>query len=204
MDAYANANIATDHRCRDSLTKLKMSARKLFIERGYHNTRPQDIARAAGLGHGTFYLHYKDKRECFFAFVEDARTEFLTFMRERVTHCDTIGSAITETLEAVYAFSDLNPRLLNAVTVDEALFDADGQRTPSAVQRWGIEWAELIRKGMHDHEIPAVCDPEIAGLAVVGAMYQCFQEGDRLGIAREQVIADVTQLLVRALTDKSG
>jgi AcrR family transcriptional regulator len=184
------------------LTKLKVSARKLFIERGYHNTRPQDIARTAGLGHGTFYLHYKNKRECFFAFVEDARAEFLTFMRARVVHCDTIGSAITETLEAVYAFSDQNPRLLNAVTVDEALFDADGQRTPSAVQRWGTEWAEMIRKEMYEQRIP-VCEPEIAGQAVVGAMYQCLQEGDRMGLAREQVITNVTQLLMRALADKS-
>ena len=38
----------------DSLTRLKVSARKLFVERGYHATRPQDIARDAGLGHGTF------------------------------------------------------------------------------------------------------------------------------------------------------
>jgi AcrR family transcriptional regulator len=48
---------------------LKFSARKLFVERGYHATRPQDIAREAGLGHGTFYLHYRDKRACFHAFI---------------------------------------------------------------------------------------------------------------------------------------
>ena len=59
----------------DSLIRLKSAARKLFVERGYHATRPQDIAREAGLGHGTFYLHYPDKRACFLAFVEDARQE---------------------------------------------------------------------------------------------------------------------------------
>src|SRR5262245_43854946 len=46
----------------ESLARLKAAARKLFIERGYDATRPQDIAKAAGLGHGTFYLHYPDKR----------------------------------------------------------------------------------------------------------------------------------------------
>src|ERR1700685_3459491 len=59
----------------ESLARLKAAARKLFVERGYHATRPQDIAREAGLGHGTFYLHYPDKRACFMAFVEEARQE---------------------------------------------------------------------------------------------------------------------------------
>src|SRR5215831_14210053 len=59
----------------ESLARLKQAARKLFVERGYDATRPQDIAREAGLGHGTFYLHYADKRACFLSFVEDARAE---------------------------------------------------------------------------------------------------------------------------------
>src|SRR3977135_4130861 len=59
----------------ESLARLKQAARKLFVERGYDATRPQDIAREAGLGHGTFYLHYPDKRACFLSFVEDARLE---------------------------------------------------------------------------------------------------------------------------------
>src|SRR5438874_12523430 len=68
----------------ESLAKLKRAARKLFVERGYHATRPQDIAREAGLGHGTFYLHFPDKRACFLAFVEDARAELDAYVRARV------------------------------------------------------------------------------------------------------------------------
>jgi AcrR family transcriptional regulator len=67
----------------ESLSKIKVAARKLFAERGYHATRPQDIAREAGLGHGTFYLHYPDKRACFLSFVEDARAELHEHIRGR-------------------------------------------------------------------------------------------------------------------------
>src|SRR5664279_1605040 len=66
----------------ESLSKIKSAARKLFVERGYDATRPQDIAREAGLGHGTFYLHYPDKRACFLAFVEEARQEMDVCLRE--------------------------------------------------------------------------------------------------------------------------
>ena len=67
----------------ESLARLKQAARKLFVERGYDATRPQDIAREAGLGHGTFYLHYPDKRACFLSFVEDARQELDAHLRAR-------------------------------------------------------------------------------------------------------------------------
>jgi len=35
----------TPRRKPESLAKIKKAARKLFVERGYHATRPQDIAR---------------------------------------------------------------------------------------------------------------------------------------------------------------
>jgi AcrR family transcriptional regulator len=61
----------------ESRKRLLAAARQLFVARGYHETRPQDISKAAGLGHGTFYLHFKDKRECFLAFVDEARTGWM-------------------------------------------------------------------------------------------------------------------------------
>src|SRR5215469_13300131 len=98
----------------ESLAKIKRAARKLFVERGYHGTRPQDIAREAGLGHGTFYLHYEDKRACFLAFVEDARSELYGFIRGRVGRSTSLEELIANTLDAIYDYSDANPGVLNA------------------------------------------------------------------------------------------
>src|SRR6204780_4410126 len=81
----------------ESLAKIKAAARKLFVERGYHATRPQDIAREAGLGHGTFYLHYTDKRACFLAFVEDARQELNEYVADARTE-GTLEERIAATL----------------------------------------------------------------------------------------------------------
>src|SRR5436190_24348637 len=93
----------------DSLARLKLAARKLFVERGYHATRPQDIAREAGLGHGTFYLHYPDKRACFLAFVEDARAELDEYLRERVTAGQSLEQTIAATLNAVFDYGEAHP-----------------------------------------------------------------------------------------------
>lgn len=39
------------------------AAATVFTERGYHATRVSDIAERAGVGQGTFYRHFSDKRQ---------------------------------------------------------------------------------------------------------------------------------------------
>ncbi len=50
--------------------RLLSAARELFASGGYDATRPQDIARAADLATGTFYVHFAVKMEDFLAFSE--------------------------------------------------------------------------------------------------------------------------------------
>src|ERR1700720_2109203 len=88
----------------DSLAKLKQAGRRLFVERGYHATRPQDIAREAGLGHGTFYLHFPDKKACFLAFVDDAREELDAYLRARRPLGGSIEHTIAAMLNAIYDY----------------------------------------------------------------------------------------------------
>jgi AcrR family transcriptional regulator len=60
-------------------------------------------------GHGTFYLHYPDKRACFLAFVEDARTELDEHVRPRVKP----GLSIEQTIAAMLnACSTMARRIL--------------------------------------------------------------------------------------------
>src|SRR3954471_21109329 len=96
-------------RKRESLARLKQAARKLFVERGYDATRPQDIAREAGLGHGTFYLHYPDKRACFLAFVTEARLELDRHVQMRRVSGSGLEHCIASTLTALYEYADSHP-----------------------------------------------------------------------------------------------
>src|ERR1051325_7529425 len=110
----------------ESLAKLKKSARRLFVERGYHATRPQDIAREAGLGHGTFYQHFPDKRACFLSFVEEARHELDAYVRTRLPQNASLESLIANTLNGIYDYAQSHPGVLNAAMTDEAVIDAEG------------------------------------------------------------------------------
>jgi AcrR family transcriptional regulator len=183
----------------ESLAKIKKAARKLFVERGYHATRPQDIAREAGLGHGTFYLHYPDKRACFLAFVEDAREELDDFVRARVGEHQSLEAVIGATLRAIYDYSESHPGVLGAAMSDELVIDAEGVQAIPLLERWGRDWAENIRRASSQGQVADLYDADIAGQAVLGAIHQAASEGARRGRSPDDVVRNLTLFLVRAL-----
>jgi len=58
---------------KDAGEKEKLAAlnKYLFAERGFHETKIADIAAAADVGVGTFYLHFETKDALFDALVDD-------------------------------------------------------------------------------------------------------------------------------------
>ena len=63
---------STPHNDDSELKRLQIinSAARLFSEQGFQNTRISDITDALGIGKGTFYLYFKDKRELFLECIE--------------------------------------------------------------------------------------------------------------------------------------
>lgn len=183
----------------ESLSRLKLAARKLFVERGYDATRPQDIAREAGLGHGTFYLHYPDKRACFLAFVEDARSELDAHLRTHRYSGATLEERIAATLNAIYEYADANPGVLRAAMTDECIIDAEGTDAQPLLMQWGAEWAEMIRTNADEGKANASFDAEIIGQAIVGALHHTSREAQRSGRSRAALIENLTRFLSRAL-----
>jgi len=183
----------------ESLAKIKKAARKLFVERGYHATRPQDIAREAGLGHGTFYLHYPDKRACFLAFVDDAREELDEYLTARRLPGQTLEQMIATALDAIYEYSESHPGVLNAAMTDEAIIDAEGVAAKPLLDRWGLDWGNTLGMLVEDGRAVSGYDAEIVGQAILGAIHQTATEAGRSGRDRETVVKNLTRFLVRAL-----
>jgi AcrR family transcriptional regulator len=183
----------------ESLAKIKKAARKLFVERGYHATRPQDIAREAGLGHGTFYLHYPDKRACFLAFVDDAREELDEYLTARRLPGQTLEQMIATALDAIFEYSESHPGVLNAAMTDEAIIDAEGVAAKPLLDRWGLDWGNTLGVLVEDGRAVNGYDAEIVGQAILGAIHQTATEAARTGRDREDVVKNLTRFLVRAL-----
>jgi AcrR family transcriptional regulator len=183
----------------ESLSKIKSAARKLFVERGYDATRPQDIAREAGLGHGTFYLHYPDKRACFLAFVEEARQEMDVHIRSARRPDQSLEQAIAATLDAIYDYSDSHPGVLRAAMTDAAVIDAGGGKDVPLTARWGEEWGEIIQGAAEEGRACTSYHAGIIGQAVAGALHQAALECARSQQCRKMLADNLTRFLLRAL-----
>jgi AcrR family transcriptional regulator len=183
----------------ESLARLKQAARRLFVERGYDATRPQDIAREAGLGHGTFYLHYPDKRACFLSFVEDARLELDDHVRARRAVDASLEQLIATTLTAIYEYADNHPGVLRAAMTDARVIDADGVEAQPLLMQWGQEWADMLRSVARDGNACRSYDADIIGQAIVGALHQASRESHRSGRSRDELVTNLTAFLTRAL-----
>jgi AcrR family transcriptional regulator len=188
-----------DGRKAGSRQRLLEAARQLFIEHGYHATRPQDIARLAELGHGTFYLHFADKRECFLAFAEASRAELERFVGARLAGIEGVEPQLRALLEALIDYAQRNPGVLRAAMTDLSVISNNAPEGESLVDRWVREWASRIRAGARVGALHADYDPDVVGHAVVGLIRGAAGYAIRRPAARDAAIETVARFLARAL-----
>ena len=177
--------------------RLLAAARTLFVSRGYHLTRPQDIARLAGVGYGTFYLYFDDKQACFLAFVAAARQELAQFLRPRLRGADRLDTYLADVIGGTLDYAAENPGVLRAATTDTSAVVA-GEEAADLPRRWAGEWTQLLLEAMRRGAVTSDYDLEIVGAIVVGAIGGAMAAAAR-GAARDAVIANAVRFLLRAL-----
>ncbi len=198
-DVSVGAAAGVSRRKQESRRKLMAAARKLFVERGYHDTRPQDISREAGVGHGTFYLHYEDKLDCFIAFADEAASELDAVLHAHLEGKGTLEEVVREILLATVEYSTANPGVLASSLTDvTVLWKGDmGRKAPAT--RWAEGWTAILDQMKQVGQVSADVDTRIAGYLIVGAIKQGGAYASRDQIDINTYIENVTQLFVRAL-----
>ena len=62
--------------------KILKVSKDVFAAKGFNQATVKDVTQAAGLGYGTFYLYFKDKRDVFYALVEQVEDELYTASKD--------------------------------------------------------------------------------------------------------------------------
>lgn len=191
-----------DKRKAESRQRLLAAARALFVERGYHETRPQDVSRLAGVGQGTFYLYFTDKQACFQAFVEQTQAEIDGLIVQRLAACKTHEERVYGVLEVAMDFVQANPGVLKAAWAGHQLMtreNPDEAASPSIVNQWAARWAKVILRGQKAGLIWDDYDPKIIGYAVLMVVSSVSTGNPDDWGGREHFLTNLTHFILRGL-----
>jgi AcrR family transcriptional regulator len=93
-----------ERRKRETREKLLDAALRLFLKGGYSTVSTADIAAAADVGAGTFYLHFEDKPAILRALGERAVTEIIGRWRSKLSSSMTPAQIVTALLRSGVEF----------------------------------------------------------------------------------------------------
>lgn len=145
--------------------RLLAAATRLFADRGLHGVTSHEIARAAGVAAGTFYLHFRDKTDVYRHIVFHALEQLQARVQQAIgaTSSDVLGQRARA--EAIVSFAEENRDLVRIVFST----DAEAASVEADALTHMAEGLEVrLRRDREDGCLPADLDPAVCARAHVG------------------------------------
>ena len=187
--------------------EITAAALALFVERGYANTRLEDVAARAGVSKGTLYLYFANKEELFKAVVREALVARLVEFRDRIGHFqgssfellrlvfktwwEKIGATPISGIPKLILSEARNFPEIARFYVDEVVHP--GHETLAAVLRRGIERGEfraidvdnvvhlmaapMLMLALWRHSLEPCCGQEIDPVTLLDAHVDMLSRG---------------------------
>jgi AcrR family transcriptional regulator len=176
---------------------LLTAATRVLAEKGLHRTKIADIAAAADVGVGTFYLHFPDKETLFDAVVEETVRRLKTTVDAARSKARTPVDKVRASNVAFLRFARDNREVFKIVFGHAAAYD-DLIRRAQALFIADIE--ETIQEGIAAG-VFAPLSPAIVAQAVIGMATQViawWTEHESVPI--ETLVDTTTTLALRGIT----
>jgi len=184
---------------------LLVAARRVFERDGYVGARVTDIAGEAGIAHGSFYSHFRDKDDVLAAVLAEVEEEMLhpgpvltPAGAEPADPVTVIEAANLAYLQAYQRNARLMALLEQVSTVDKDFLELRLQRSAAFLARNARAIGRLQRAGLAD----PILDADLASLALSTmtsrSAYAAFAIG-RGDIDVHQLAATITRLWVNGL-----
>ncbi|MFT4050083.1 MAG: helix-turn-helix domain-containing protein [Solirubrobacterales bacterium] len=159
------------------------AAQRIFAAQGYNETGIADIAADLGIGHGTFYRYFDNKRDIAEQVLDRAILSILTPLAEEDPHASTtveeyreqtlrIMLRMFETLEA-------QPDTFALLQVQSLAIDPEASHRSFEV--FSARTAQFLQNGVDRGFLRRELDVEITAQALVGLIF----EGTRRAIAED-------------------
>lgn len=188
--------------------EITAAALELFVERGFANTRLEDVAAKAGISKGTLYLYFANKEELFKAVVREALVARLVEFKGQIgkfqgtsaellrlvfkTWWERIGSTRISGIPKLILSEARNFPEIARFYVEEVV--RPGRETLAAVIRRGVERGEFRPVDAH-----ATADLLAAPMLMISMWRNALEPCCDERIDPEALIAAHVEMLARGL-----
>jgi len=153
------------------LARIERAARKLFSEQGYEATTTRQIATRAGIGAGTLFVYFPEKRDLLFHLF---RSDVLAIKDTAFANLPrgTLVDRLTAVFGRYFDYYARDPRL-SRIFVKELPFVSDTDRTTSTALFLELlgSLASLFEEAQRKGEIDAAIPPLAAAYMAFSAYF---------------------------------
>jgi AcrR family transcriptional regulator len=192
MDVTASTSAPARSRMQ-TRQRLVEAATKLFAERGLHGVTSHDVARAAGVASGTFYLHFRDKTDVYRHIVFHTIEELAHLVQHAIGSAPSAVLALRVRAETIVSYAEANRdlvRIIFSTDSEAASVEAD------ALARLAGGLEARLRREQEDGSFPIDLDPAVCARAHVGMTAHLIDwwTQDPSRASREDVIETLVRL----------
>lgn len=146
------------------------AAVKLFSQQGYHNTRMEAIAAAAGIGKGTIYEYFSSKAQLFKEMMELTVNKYYESLSKKPLEDLDFSEQLNLIIKAHFKFCQQNKEFTRLLFWENDILDRELKELGYNFRREKEgKMQELVEAGIKKGQIKSV-DPKILTLMIVGVM----------------------------------
>lgn len=210
-DAKARSRRPARTQARGFATRRRVldAAERLFGQSGYEATSMADVAERAGVGVGTLYHHFPDKRALLLALIDDWGDRELAQNRERLAPLREARGGVRATIEGLLARSSRELSRgggLRLVLLELAERDHDVRARLDRIDQVAMErLADFLAAARARGRIRPGVDPRTAAFLLMRAMQAAATEvfvRHTADPAPKQILEGLADMICRYLLDE--
>lgn len=145
-----------------------------FSERGYHQTAISDIAKRVGIGHGTFYRHFENKRDILQHVISETMQKIMALLTgdnapQAVNNIEEYREQCERISKQLRNFARENPLTLKLLLLEATSIDTEMTHfVQNLMQMAGMMTANYLKHGVDLGFFRADLDCENTGHNIIG------------------------------------
>ncbi len=173
---------------------LIAAARAVFATKGYHQAKVEDIAAAAKVAKGTFYLYFPDKRSIF----DELMNRVMVLLQGAILKVDTsaeVAAQVKHNIRGILGLFLDDPTLPPLLLTPRSGVDADHQERLDAFFDNVRDLLEVALAEGQNLGIIAPGNPRFYACFALGALKEILLEAADSKRSREEIVGALYQML---------